>query len=116
MAGQDELTMTFKLNGTPEALAAIEQLRRAMQQAGRARDTQPMAQLKRAVSGISPSRPNMVPFGNFLAILICRFRCRDTNSRSKPSGTEPVSRLTTFAALSLIWRWWQSLICVLVER
>lgn len=57
MANDDALEMTFRLRGTPEAVAAVEQFRRMMSQAGKRRDVSPMAReldhLRRGVNSIA---------------------------------------------------------------
>ncbi|MGY3130116.1 hypothetical protein ACVWZM_000798 [Bradyrhizobium sp. USDA 4501] len=64
MANENELEMTFRLVGTPQAVASIEQLRRLLAQTGQKRDISPMQRefdhLRASMKGISQEISSVV--------------------------------------------------------
>ncbi|MEY9179723.1 N-acetylmuramoyl-L-alanine amidase [Bradyrhizobium sp. USDA 313] len=64
MSNDNELEMTFRLVGTPQAVASIEQLRRLLAQTGQKRDISPMQReldhLRAAMRGISQEISSVV--------------------------------------------------------
>jgi hypothetical protein len=100
-ARDDELEMTFRLRGTPEAMAALEQFRRAMQQTGQRRDTGPMTReldhLRREVRGIareisSVVRPALAGFGFSASGLVLGITAASLGLNSFSSGVMEVKR------------------------